>query len=342
MFDTLSRRTLTAAAALAFVAGCSGNPASLAPGQSSAMAPSARRAGPGMRVLRGPAVTGPIVVPLVAHPANLPHAWPKTRSGQILFVSDATNNQVLMYDPKTANPTPLGSITNGLNVPFGLAIDSHGALYVANLGNNTITVYPAGASSPSLTISNGVNGPYGIGVDSKGNVFATNLNDDTVVAFAAGATTPYETIDFTSEGQGIGLGIDASDNVWIGSDTTSQVWEIPAGSSTPQNAGLSGLDGSTGVSFGKNGMMYVSNFGGSNVTIYAPGTTSPARTLTSGIETHGPTLSGFASSGRFFQSNQGLNVVGYKGYKKNQTSPFSTITGNTNPTGIAGSPLIKK
>ncbi len=340
MHDTLSRRMLTAAAALAFVAGCSGSPASLAPGQSSAMTPSAHQAGPGMRVLRGPAVSGPIAVPLVPHPANLPHAWPKTASGQILFVSDATNNQVLMYDPKTANPSPLGSITDGLSVPFGLAVDSQGALYVANLGNNTITVYSAGSSSPSLTISTGVNGPYGIGVDSKGNVFATNLNANTVVGFAAGATSPFETIDFSSEGQPLGVGVDASDNVWIGCDTTSQVWEIPAGSSTPQNSGLSGLNGTIGVSFGKNGMMYVSNFGSSNITIYAPGTTSPARTLTSGIE--GPTLNGFASSGRFFQSNQGVNVVGYKGYKKNETSPFSTITGNSNPTGIAGSPLIKK
>lgn len=342
MFDILSRRMLTAAAAVAFVAGCSGNSGSLAPGQSSATTPSMHQAASGMRVLPGPQVAGPVRVPLVPRPASLPHIWPSAPNRQILFVADASNNQLLMYDPKTPNASPMGSITDGLNVPFGLAVDTHGTLYAANLGNNTVTEYPAGSSSPSVTLTNGLNGPYGITVDSKGNVFVSNLNTNTVVAFAAGASTPYETIDFSSEGQAVGMGVDASDNVWVACDTSNAVFEIPAGSSTPQNAHLTGLNGPIDVSFGKHGTMYVSNFSGSNVQIYLSGTTTPAQTITNGIETNGPTFNGFASSGRFFQTNQGLNVVGYLGYKKNPMSPFSTLTGNSNPTGIAGYPLIKK
>jgi hypothetical protein len=339
MLDRLWRRVLIAITVMAFAAGCSGSPTSPPFGQTSVTASSANRASPGMRVLHGPAIIGNIAVPLVAHSANLPRRWPKTKSGQILFVTDVSDNQVLMYDPKIANSPPLGSITKGLDAPIGLALDKHGKLYVTNLDNNTVTVYPRGSSSPSLTIPNGLNAPFGIGVDSKRDVFVANTSG-TVVGFKPGRKSPFETIDFSSEGQPTGLAIDASDNVWVACDNTDSVWKIPPGSSTPQNADLSGLGGPLGVSFGKNGMMYVSNYSGGYVTIYARGATAPARTLSSGIIS--PVFNGFAPSGRFFQSNAGLNVVGYKGYKKNQAAPFSTITGNPQPWGIAGYPLIKR
>ena len=86
-------------------------------------------------------------------------------------------------------------------------------------------------------------------------------------------------------------------------------------------------------------MIYVSDFAAQNVNVYAYGTTTPSATITNGIESFGPTLGGFASSGRYFQTNQALNVVGYKGM---QTSPFSTLGGTTSPLGIAGYPLVKK
>jgi hypothetical protein len=338
MLDNRSRRASIITTAMAFATGCTGNPASSTLGQFSRTVPSVHWAGSEVRVLPGPAIVGNIVVPLVAHPANLPRRWPKTKSGQILFVTDVSDNQVLMYDPKIANSSPLGSITDGLDAPIGLAFDKHGKLYVTNLDNNTVTVYPRGSSSPSLTIPNGLNAPYGIGVDSKRDVFVANTAYS-VVGFKPGKKSPFETIDFFSEGQPTGLAIDASDNVWIACDDTDSLWKIPPGSSTPRNANLSGLGGPVGVSFGKNGMMYVSNYSG-YVTIYAPGATVPARTLTTGISS--PVFNGFAPSGRFFQANYALDVVGYKGYKKDQTSPFSTITGNPRPWGIAGYPLLKK
>ena len=249
-----------------------------------------------------------------------------------------------MYDPKTPNPSPEGSITNGIDYPFGLAVDKKGTLYVANLLGGSpdigsITIYPQGSSSPSVTITNGVSNPYGIAVDSRGDIFASNLGNDTVVGYKAGKTTPFETIDFSNLGQALGVGVDAKNNIWVASDTTSQVYEIPDGSSTPKNAGLSGLNGSINVAFGKKDVMYVSNFGGSNVTVYPYGMTTPSKVITNGIEHNGPTLSGFTRSGSYFQSNQNGNVVGYKNGK---TSPFSTITGIPDPRGIASTPLIKK
>ncbi len=346
MLEASLPRVLIGVAALAVAAGCSGNSGSLVSSQqSSSVMPSSRQIPSEFRFVRGSAVEGEYVVPLVPHPWALPHRWPSPqKQSEVMFVADPQDNQILLYNPKTPNPSPEGSITDGIDYPFGTAVDKTGNLYVANLLGGSpdigsITVYPKGSSSPSLTITNGCDNPYGITVDSSGNIFATMLDNDTIVGYHAGSTSPFETINFSSDGQALGIDVDAANNLWIGSDTNSSVWEIPAGSSSPENAGLSGLNGTIMLSFGRKDIMYVSNFGGSNVTVYKYGTTSPEYTITNGIEQNGPTLNGVTKSGTFFQDNQDDNVVGYK---KGQTSPFSTITGIPDPRGISSTPLVKK
>lgn len=341
MYEILPRRALVAAVSIAFIAGCSGNSASFTPNQSSSIAPSSRQIAPGMRALPGLAVAGPIIVPIVPHaPRNLRRGWPdKKKKKEILFVADLENNVIEMYNPKIPNPTPEGSITTGISNPGQIAVDKKGTLYVANIGNSTITEYPKGQTSPSLTITNGLSSPEGIALDSKGDVFATNLDNNTVVGYLPGQTSPYETISFGSLGQPASIAADGKDNLWVPTDNTNSVYEIPAGSSVPQNANLTGLSGPAGISFGPNDVMYVSNFSGTDVQVYAYGTTTPKKTITNGIEYLGPTLNGFTALGTFFQSNQFDDVVGYK---KGKTSPFSTITGLADPLGIASSPLLKK
>jgi hypothetical protein len=345
MRETLSRRVLVAAAALTFAAGCSNNPTSFTPGQSSSLSPSSQRIVAGMRVLPGPAVAGPIIVPLVPRDVNAPRGWPVEparhhRHPQLLFVADSSSG-VLIYNPATVNGSPTGSITNGVNAPAQLAVDKASTLYVVNDGNNTITVYAKGSKTPKLTISSGLSGPYGVTVDSSGEVFASNLNTNTVVGYKAGQTSPFETINFSTLGQPVGLGVDSSDNIWVACDSTNAVFEIPKGSSTPKNANLSGLNGPIGISFGGSNLTYVSNFGAnpSNVQVYTYGTTTPKATITTGIEQNGPTLNAVTHSNTFFQSNQGFNVVGYK---LGGTSPFSTLKGASSPLGIASSPLVAK
>ena len=341
MDKAISRRLPIAVAALAFAAGCSGYSQASGAGQQS-LTPSSYSGGPGMRVLPGPVVAGPLVVPIVPHRSNLPHRWPdKKKQQQILFVAANSSSEVLMYDPKTPNPSPEGSITTGIDLPVGLAVDKSGTLYVANIDNNTITIYPAGATSPSMTITQGLSDPYGIAVDSSGDVFASNLGTETVVGYRAGASSPFETISFSSLGQPVGVAVDGENNIWVACDSTNTVYTIAAGSSTPENAELTGVTGPIGIAFGRKDVMYVANFGAdpSNVAIYTYGTKSPLETITDGIEQYGPTLNGFTKDGFFFQSNQADDVVGFK---RKKTSPFSTITGVSNPLGIASSPLVKK
>src|ERR1700722_13059127 len=84
----------------------------------------------------------------MAKDANPKHAW--------IYVSGTNTNNVLIYDLAKFGTPQIGEITTGINGPRGLFLDPAGTLYVANIGSGTVTIYPAGATTPSLTLSQGL------------------------------------------------------------------------------------------------------------------------------------------------------------------------------------------
>jgi hypothetical protein len=335
MFVPATCRALTVTAALLFVAGCAGGGSSPAPGLPSTLQSRGADSAPaGYRWVQGPALLGPLLV-RTDHPIAGGYLHPGKKASEILYVADVGNNVVQMYDPNTVNPTPIGSITSGIDAPIGLAVDKAGTLYVANISNATVTEYAAGSTTPTFTITNGMSSPYGIGVDTAGDVFVANLGTDTVTAYKPGQTSPYATISNVGPNP-VGVGVDGKNNVYICDDSDNTVYEIAHGSTTATNSGLTDLAGPLGISFTKKNTAYVSNFSTNKVQIYPKGSTTPTSTITDGITA--PTLNGFAKPGTFFQSNQGGLV---EGYQAGSLTPFSAISGLSDPDGIASTPRLK-
>ena len=337
MLQTFSRRALFSVVALSLAAGCSSSSGTTG---SASLTPATHRVGGAVRYVPGPVVSGPIAIPLVRAKTNAPVGWPnrKKKGKSILFVADCSAG-ILMYDPANANSGPTGSITDGTNCPFGVAVNKKETLYVANIGNSTVTIYPKGSSSPSTTLTSGISSPYSVAVNSKGNLFVSNLGSNTITAYASGQTSAFETINFNAYGQAVGIAVNKSNNIWVALDSTNAVYEIPAGSQSPSNTGMQDLEGPIGISFGQKDVTFVSSFSGGAVQVYKYGTTLPYEAIQSGIEVSGPTQNGVTRNDTFFQSNQDVNVVGYK---KGQTTPFSTLTGTSSPAQIASWPLVKK
>ncbi|HEY1654499.1 MAG TPA: NHL repeat-containing protein [Candidatus Tumulicola sp.] len=328
MFSNSARR-LASSAALILLAGCAGGSLS---GNPTLARESATHVPAGYRLIAGPAVIGPSVMRVASQPNH--GGYLLRQSAKTLYVADPRNNQVLIYDPSTVDPSPIGSITDKMSFPSGLAVDRKGTLYVANQGNNTVTEYRFGKTKAFLKLSSGLSAPYGIGVDSAGRVFVSNLTGG-LVGFKPGKSVPYETV--AAGPNPCGVAIDKENNVYVASDSENRVYVIPAGSSTSQNLGLMGVNGPIGLAFKDGDTLYVGNYGGDNVTIYPSGAKSPSATIVTGMG--GPTLSGFVKGGVFYQSNEDSGLV--QGYKGKQTSPFTTISGIPQPLGVASFPKPK-
>ncbi len=66
---------------------------------------------------------------------------------------------VVVYAPGSKSPSR--TITNGITSPDGLAVDSNGTLYVANLYQNNVVEYRSGQSDPFQTITKAMDHPGG-------------------------------------------------------------------------------------------------------------------------------------------------------------------------------------
>ena len=336
MLQTFSRRALFSVVALSLAAGCSSSSGTTG---SASLTPATHRVGGAVRYVPGPVVSGPIAIPLVRTKTNAPVGWPdrKKKGKSILFVADCSAG-ILMYDPANANSGPTGSITDGTNCPFGVAVDKKETLYVANIGNSTVTIYPKGSSSPSTTLTSGISSPYSVAVDSKGNLFVSNLGNNTITAYASGQTSAFETINFNAYGQAVGIGVDKSNNIWVVLRYHQRRLRNQSRFANPyehRNGGLVRPDRHLVRSEGRDLRLELR---GEAVQVYKYGTTLPFEAIQSGIIS-GPTQNGITRNDTFFQSNQDVNVVGYK---KGQTTPFSTLTGTSSPAQITSWPLVKK
>jgi sugar lactone lactonase YvrE len=206
------------------------------------------------------------------------HGWisPDAKKSKLLYVSDYTASIILIYRQGDIGFGPIGEITAGISSPQGIAVDAAGTLYVANYGSNSVTEYLAGTTSPSVTLTSGITKPLDVNVDSKGDLYVTNNSLSTIVAFEPGSTSPDVTIDLSKPS-----------NV-----TTSKKRELFATynngsghveackslSTTCTDLGIT-VELAQGLTLDKAGNMLVGDVFGQVIDIYAPGATSPFRTI---------------------------------------------------------------
>jgi len=206
-------------------------------------------------------------------------------SGNI-YVADYGNNAVKEIP---AGGGPVVALGSGFNAPFGIALDAAGNIYVSeNVSSGDVKKMPAGGGTP-VVIGNGFNHPKGIAADSKGNVFiedtgnsklkeipaagggpvaidpafssvavAVDANDILYVADNQPNYNSYQILripaingnpgsfaDFSA----VGLAVDASYNVYAGTEGPGNVYKINPGGyyiNPALPAGLS-FNNSTGV-----------------------------------------------------------------------------------------------
>jgi hypothetical protein len=140
-------------------------------------------------------------------------------------------------------------------VTEALAFDSKGNLYVAGLEGSgpqaQVDVFPPGAKKPARTITKGIQYPFALLVDKSNDLFVANCG----------------AICYVSSGR-------------LGSIT-----EYAYGSVRPLRTITDGIDSPQAMAFGKNGLLFVANYGyfkKGSVAVYSPGM-KLVRTITAGI-----------------------------------------------------------
>ena len=201
-------RTLTCAAAVAFLAGCSG---------SGSPPPAALTAAPSH------------ATPFVNVPAiKAPH-------GNQTFVTDAGTATVTVWG---ANGQLNAILFDGITAdPKGLATDSAQNLYVANLNFSNVIVYAKPYTSIKSTLNDAGQSTQDVAVDKTGLVGVTNyltasLAPGSVSFFAKNATQPCSNVTDPNWVYFFNDAFDASGNLFIDGQTaagTTLVGEVSGG-----------------------------------------------------------------------------------------------------------------
>jgi sugar lactone lactonase YvrE len=265
----------------------------------------------------------------------------KSKEKATLFVSDLDAGEIRLFPANKKNPKQTGMISDGINLPINDAVDSHGTLYVANNGNSTVTEYPFGKTSPSVTLSGSpLLYPNGIAVDGSGTVYVTSgasAGSCYVLVYPKGSSSPSEQIGGFD--LPVGMALDKSGNLYVGDALENVVWEVPKGSTTPSNLGLAGLDDPVGLAIDSKNDLWVANNRSSTVLGFHLGDTTAFATITSGLS--GPYSIAFEKTGTLFVGSS-LHYPGdVNAYKSGATTPFETISVG-NPAGLAAYPKPKE
>jgi DNA-binding beta-propeller fold protein YncE len=138
-----------------------------------------------------------------------PQAWisPAAKHAKLVYIADHHANAVYIYN-QGPNPHQLGAITDGVDGPEGLAVDANETLYVANQLGETITEYPSGSTSPSVTITDGIGDPSAVAVDSTGRLYVSEGTNGEILSFPPGGKKPDRKIKKLANPDGMDVAAD--------------------------------------------------------------------------------------------------------------------------------------
>jgi hypothetical protein len=94
--------------------------------------------------------------------------------GALVYVADAAKSLIGVFD---GNGKLIGTITRGLNYPYGIFVDRHHNLWVANGGNSNVLEYARGGTTPIATLPDGSAYTQDVTICPNGNIYVATLLD---------------------------------------------------------------------------------------------------------------------------------------------------------------------
>jgi serine/threonine protein kinase, bacterial len=214
----------------------------------------------GYLVTRGPrpstSASGQTVLPFSGIDFSLsPGGVALDSAGSVYVTSEDMFGRVVKLAAGSSAPTVLPF--SGLYQPQGLAVDTNGAVYVADF-NNRVVKLAAGANTQTVLPFTGLNYPEGVAVDAAGNVYVADRGNNRVVKLDVGSNTQRD-LPFTGLNRPDGVAVDTAGTVYVTDSDNGKVLKLDPGSSSPTALPFTGLTVPWGIAVDAAGSVYVTD-----------------------------------------------------------------------------------
>jgi sugar lactone lactonase YvrE len=184
----------------------------------------------------------------------------------ILYVS-MDDSTIVSFDTTGNNGSTIAATkavftSTNLSLPQGLAFDSTGNLYAANVGDDTISKFNSSGAYLS-NITTNLNGPIGLAFDSTGNLYAANLYNSTISKFnSSGAYLSNITTNLNGP---IDLAFDSSDNLYAANYNNNSISKFDSAGTFLSQIN-SNLSNPAGLAFDSSGNLYAANYNNNSIS----------------------------------------------------------------------------
>jgi DNA-binding beta-propeller fold protein YncE len=337
---------LGAAAAMTFLAGCSGGTSSVAPVGGASNLSHARV----LNVAHVPSLGAPSFQNLVhpSQPGSM-HSFMSPDAAGItptLYVSQFYTNDIQVYKQGGTNQSPIGTITNGVINPQGMFVTPNNWIYVANTGGNNVLVFDKGGTTAIQTLNDPNQYPVDVAVDTDGtvyasNIFATDGSPGSVTVWAPGNTNPTGSLAVPNNAKVLFCALDKFHNLYVNYiDINSGVGAMVKFKHGQGNAQLTNVvtNFPGGMEFDQLGRLAAADQIAANVSAYRLPSGTPVFTVASTGDSLGVS---FSKTRSYLYVSDAVNGNVYKYVWKNGSlvDTISTGLGSSSPPfGVAADP----
>jgi DNA-binding beta-propeller fold protein YncE len=243
----------------------------------------------------------------------------------------------------SATGADLGSFSPDGNLPFGVAFDKSGDLYVSLYQDNVIRKFSPSGVDLGVFASANLNNPAGIAFDARGNLYVDNYAD---------SSRPGYIEEFSPTGTDLGRIASGTFDYWLAIDSSGNLYvdglEAVPGTRSVHKYSPSGADLGTfgaavftqpsGLAFDSSGNLFAADIAGANlIREISPTGADLGIFASTGIDN--PRGIAFDAAGNLYVVNEGNNTI-------REFSPTGTDLGNfataglSGPLGLAFSPSV--
>jgi streptogramin lyase len=235
---------------------------------------------------------------------------------------------------------PGNSLGGGFFIPYKLAVDGNGNVYIVLLFSNLVEEIPTGCLSSTCVVvrGGGFNSPLDVAVDGSGNIYVADYGNGAVKEIPTGclSSTCVTTLGggFSSPSS---VAVDGSGNVYVADYGNGVVKEIPSGCFS--GSCVTTLGGSfsqpEGVAVDGSGNVYVADASNNALTVIPSGCSNTSCVGTRGGGFSGPTGVAVDGSGNIYVADADNDAVSELPPSCLSSSCVTTLGGGfSHPTGV--------